>query len=213
MQLATQSSVPPYHLDLHLAPDDATLRFVRQRFARHHGANIQQLLPWQCTLRDEQGQLLASAGLNPAGSGPLFLEHYLESPVEQQLAARLQQPVVRDDILEVGNLAAWDGHARLLILALIQYLAEQRYRYVVFTATDQVRALFRALGLKPQYLQTASRERIPHPELWGRYYEHDPQVVAGDIRQGYQQLLQHPQWQAKLQQLPRCEQRLPRVEL
>lgn len=45
--------------------------------------------------------------------------------MEQQLACVLQQPVLRDDILEVGNLAALDGHARLLILALIQYLVEQ----------------------------------------------------------------------------------------
>jgi hypothetical protein len=213
MQLAMDHSPAPYHLDLHLEPDENTLSFVRQRFAHHHGAVIQTLLPWQCILRDEQGKQLASAGLNPAAAGPLFLEHYLSSPVEQQLASGLQHPVVRDDILEVGNLAAWDGHARLLILSLIRYLAEQRYRYVVFTATDQVRALFRALGLRPVDLEKAVRERVPQPELWGRYYEHDPKVVAGDIRLGYQQLQAHPKWQATLQQLPRCEQRLPRQEV
>ena len=93
----------------------------------------------------------------------------------------------------------------LLILALVQYLVEQRYRYVAFTATDQVRALFRSLGLQPHFLQAARRDSVPQPERWGRYYDHDPKVVAGDIRQGYQLLQQRPQWQQQLLQLPRCE--------
>ena len=156
---------------------------------------------------------MASAGFKPASAGPLFLEHYLESPVEQQLASALQQPVLRDDILEVGNLAALDGHGRLLILALVQYLVEQRYRYVAFTATDQVRALFRSLGLQPHFLQSARRDLVPQPERWGRYYDHDPKVVAGDIRQGYQLLQQRPQWQQQLLQLPRCELTLNPLEL
>lgn len=204
---------PSYRLDVHLQPDERILEFVQQRFALHHDARIEQLLPWQCTLSDEQGTLLASAGFKPASDGPLFLEHYLETPVEQQLASALQQPVLRDDILEVGNLAALDGHGRLLILALVQYLVEQRYRYVAFTATDQVRALFRSLGLQPHFLQSARRDLVPQPERWGRYYDHDPKVVAGDIRQGYQLLQQRPQWQQQLLQLPRCELTLNPLEL
>ena len=204
---------PSYRLDVHLQPDERILEFVQQRFALHHDARIEQLLPWQCTLSDEQGTLLASAGFKPASAGPLFLEHYLESPVGQQLASALQQPVLRDDILEVGNLAALDGHGRLLILALVQYLVEQRYRYVAFTATDQVRALFRSLGLQPHFLQSARRDLVPQPERWGRYYDHDPKVVAGDIRQGYQLLQQRPQWQQQLLQLPRCELTLNPLEL
>ena len=212
MQPGLHSFQPSYHLDVHLQPDENIFEFVQHRFALHHGARIQQLLPWQCTLSDEQGTLLASAGLNPASAGPLFLEHYLESPVEQQLACALQQPVLRDDILEVGNLAALDGRARLLILALIQYLVEQRYRYVVFTATDQVRGLFHSLGLQPHFLQAARRELVPQPENWGRYYDHDPKVVAGDIRQGFQLLQQRPRWQQQLRQLPRCERSLNHPE-
>ena len=204
---------PSYRLDVHLQPDERILEFVQQRFALHHDARSEQLLPWQCTLSDEQGTLLASAGFKPASDGPLFLEHYLETPVEQQLASALQQPVLRDDILEVGNLAALDGHGRLLILALVQYLVEQRYRYVAFTATDQVRALFRSLGLQPHFLQSARRDLVPQPERWGRYYDHDPKVVAGDIRQGYQLLQQRPQWQQQLLQLPRCELTLNPLEL
>ncbi len=86
MQPSIHSFQPTYHLDVHLQPDENIFEFVQRRFALHHGARIQTLLPWQCTLSDEQGTLLASAGLNPASTGPLFLEHYLESPVEQQLA-------------------------------------------------------------------------------------------------------------------------------
>ena len=70
MQPGLHSFQPSYHLDVHLQPDENIFEFVQHRFALHHGARIQQLLPWQCTLSDEQGTLLASAGLNPASAGP-----------------------------------------------------------------------------------------------------------------------------------------------
>ena len=64
MQPSLHSFQPTYHLDVHLQPDENIFEFVQRRFALHHGARIQTLLPWQCTLSDEQGTLLASAGLN-----------------------------------------------------------------------------------------------------------------------------------------------------
>ena len=76
-----------------------------------------------------------------------------------------------------------------------------------------MRALFRSLGLQPHFLQSARRDLVPQPERWGRYYDHDPKVVAGDIRQGYQLLQQRPQWQQQLLQLPRCELTLNPLEL
>ncbi len=40
------SDHPTYHLDVHLQPDARILEFVQQRFALHHDARIEQLLPW-----------------------------------------------------------------------------------------------------------------------------------------------------------------------
>ena len=84
--------------------------------------------------------------------------------------------MARHEILEIGNLAAEKGRARWLVLSLIRYLAEQRFRYVVFTATDQVQQLFARVGLAPLYLQEATPDRVPDPQSWGLYYQHTPQV-------------------------------------
>lgn len=210
MQAASYRVQSQNRLQLCLEQQDEILQFVRQRFSEQHGARIQQLLPWQCVMRDESGAIQASAGMNPAAAGPLFLEHYLTLPVEQQLAARLQQPVARHEILEIGNLAASRGQGRWLVMALTAYLATQGYRYVVFTATDQVRALFHALALEPVWLERAERSAIPDPDLWGAYYQHDPHVVAGDIRHGWNILQQQPRLLALLPQLPL--QSLPALE-
>lgn len=212
MQAVSNVVSPGTRLQLSLVQHDEIFDFVRQRFSEQHAAMIQQLMPWQCCLRGASGEILASAGMNPAFVGPLFLEHYLTVPVEQQLAARLQQPVARDEILEIGNLAASPGQGRWLVLALTAYLATQGYRYVVFTATDQVRALFHALALQPLWLQSAERTAVPEPERWGRYYERDPQVVAGEIRQGWTLLQQQPRLLSRLPQLPHQDLPLPGME-
>ena len=209
MEVATQFEPARLHLSVHMTPPADIQRFVCQRFAQEHGAQVAQLLPWQCGLRDGDGRLLASAGLRSAASGPLFLEYYLSAPVEQQLAARLQQPVARHEILEIGNLAAEKGRARWLVLSLIRYLAEQRFRYVVFTATDQVQQLFARVGLAPLYLQEATPDRVPDPQSWGLYYQHTPQVLAGEIRSGWMQLQAMPRMQALLSQLPLGDNDLP----
>ena len=209
MAAAIQLEPARLHLSVHMVPPVDIQEFVCQRFAQEHGARVAQLLPWQCGLRDAQGQLLASVGLRSAATGPLFLECYLSAPVEQQLAARLQQPVARHEILEIGNLAAEKGCARWLVLSLIRYLAEQRFRYVVFTATDQVQHLFSRVGLTPLYLQEATPDRVTDPQSWGHYYEHAPKVLAGEIRSGWAKLQAMPAMQPLLSQLPVGDRELP----
>lgn len=200
----------PYQLTLHTEPGAELLAFVRQQFSRHHAASIDSLMPWQCSLRDGKQALVASVGLRSAAFGPLFLEHYLEAPIEQQLAQALQQPVARDEILEVGNLAATSGHARLLFLSMARYLASQRFRYVVFTATDKVQEIIQQLGLSPIHLAQASAERVPDASVWGSYYQRSPMVLAGEIKEGWRHLQTLPAVLDKLCWLPESPAGLPR---
>lgn len=188
--------IPVAHASLPLAqlqfslqrPDTDLTQFVAERFASVHGARVSALMPWQAVLRRRDGQLLASVGLRLAGREPLFLEQYLDGPIEQQLATQLQQPVDRSAILELGNLASRGGMARLLIMLMVRYLNQQQFRYVTFTATTQVQGLFDQLGLAPICLARAQAQRVTDPDCWGRYYEHGPKVLAGSIAQGWQQL-------------------------
>ncbi len=166
--------------------------FIRQCFASAHSARVTHFMPRLFSLGTKRGDLIAAFGLREAASSRLFLETYLERPIEQVLQGRLGQQVDRRDIIEVGNLSAlYPGAARWLIVALTAMLHDESYKWVVFTGTAALRNGFARLGLKPIELASATREHLPEPERadWGQYYEHAPTVMAGSITYGYQSLL------------------------
>lgn len=80
-------------------------RCIRQTYAQRYGALVPAFAPVLLALR-EGGQVLAAAGYRRAADRPLFLESYLEAPVEQLIAAQAGCPVARTQIVEVGHLAA-----------------------------------------------------------------------------------------------------------
>lgn len=177
----------------HPAHDRAVIEeFIRDCFATAHGARISHFMPRLLSLESQDGKMIAAFGLRDAGKHPLFLEQYLDMPVESVLESRLGCAVKRDDIIEVGNLSAlYPGAARWLIVALTAVLYREGYRWVVFTGTTALRNGFSRLGLRPIEIGKASLERLPRADRreWGRYYEHAPLVMAGDIAQGYRELL------------------------
>jgi hypothetical protein len=172
--------------------------FIRDCFAQAHGARIRQFMPRLFSLH-AGGDMIASFGLRGAADSPLFLESYLDRPVEEVLQTRLGQNVRRDQIIEVGNLSTrYPGAARWLIVAVTALLHEAGYRWVVFTGTTALRNGFHRLGLRPVELGAATLEHLPPSERadWGRYYESGPLVMAGDIARGYHSLLlQQELWQ------------------
>lgn len=186
----------PY--ELHLASPDSTRRvalerFIRQRFERQHGARIRHFMPCLFGLENPAGQLLGAVGVRSAGSGPLFLERYLDTPIQSAIGTRLgRTEPERGEVVEVGNLAADSpGAARLLIVALTDLLVALGFRWVAFTGTPPLLNSFQRLGLAPITLGEADPARMGE-ELtdWGSYYDSRPLVMAGDIQGGHQRLLQ-----------------------
>ena len=89
---------------------------------------------------------------------PLFLERYLDEPIELAVARRSGRPVPREEIVEVGNLAAFgSASARLLIVALTDLLVAQGFRWVVFTGTPALLNSFQRLALEPLALARPTR--------------------------------------------------------
>ncbi len=166
-------------------------RFVSACFKQHYGARIAHFMPLLMSLRDHQGQLRAALGFRHADQSPLFLENYLEHPVEQILAARLKKPVDRSRLVEVGNLAVVAaGGGRWLITALTAYLSATRSQWALFTIGPVLYNAFTRLGLELVDLAEARRESLPPEEQgsWGSYYEQKPRVVAGNVTHGYEVL-------------------------
>jgi len=161
-------------------------KFIAARFDHAHGARVTHFLPQLLGVRDTLSRWKASSGYGAAIDGPLYLEQYLERPVEEALTAALGWPVHRVGIVEAGNLTAISpGMARTLIPLLARHLYRLGYRWVVFTATRELRNSFRKLGLEPLQLARADPARLRDGGAsWGRYYQHDPLVMAGKIAHG-----------------------------
>ncbi|QEL10486.1 thermostable hemolysin [Kushneria phosphatilytica] len=164
--------------------------FIKVRFAALHDATIRHFMPSLLTLRDAEGVMLAVAGARAAGEETLFLERYLDEPIEHALARVLHTTVERDRVVEVGNLAvAGPGHARLMIIAMTRQLARAGFEWVVFTGGTSLFNSFRRLGLMPRRVAPADPSRLGEEcQWWGHYYDDTPFVHVGHIRQGLELL-------------------------
>ena len=166
--------------------------FIRQCFFSAHGAHIAHFMPRLLSLRSVHGELIAAFGLRPAAGARLFLETYLEQPIEEVLQRRMATPVRREEIVEIGNLSAlYPGAARWLIVALTALLHSEGYKWVAFTGTAALKNGFHRLGLHPLELAAATIEHLPVQQRadWGSYYDRAPVVMAGSIENGYNTLL------------------------
>jgi len=159
--------------------------YIAERFRSVHGAEIHDFMPVLLTMGCP-GTITAAAGVRAAAHQALFLEHYLDTPVEQAVARVAQAPVTRSGLVEIGNLVATRGGASyLLFMVLTAMLERAGFDWVVFTATPQVRRALAHLGLTVHCVCDADPARLPGNALddWGRYYANRPQVVAGHVAQ------------------------------
>lgn len=164
-------------------------KFINSVFLRHHAARVSSFAP-ELLLIESPGQVLAAAGWRGAGAQPLFLERYLDDPVEVLLARLTGQPLSRERVVEVGHLTSEKpGASLLVIVALARHLAQAGYEWVVFTATRELVRLFTRLGLPLLALAKADPARLGDAaKAWGRYYDTQPVVVAGRIRLGLERV-------------------------
>jgi hypothetical protein len=162
--------------------------YVQAAFLTKHGAHVRSFMPTLLAFRDRSGVLGGVAGVRGAEEGRLYLEHYLDRPVEQALAIALAgrgiAPVERDQIAEVGHLAGANCRTAVRMVAQIPaYLLSRRYRWIVFTATSALRGILARFDAPLVELAQADGGRVARTrDDWGRYYETDPRVYAGWLR-------------------------------
>lgn len=158
-------------------------QFIERVFADHYQAQIVQHYPTLMSVRNHEDVILGALGFRFAASEALFLEQYLDQPVEDAASGLLDQPVARQGIVEVGSLASHgQGASIFLITALIAYLKQLGYCHVVFTATAELHQYFVAIGLEPQVIADADQSRLcDGGASWGSYYDTQPRLIVGDI--------------------------------
>ena len=163
--------------------------FVRDVFAEHYQASVSSFAP-TLTLFEKEAQLIAAAGWRSAGDEALFLERYLDAPIEHSVAQLAGHKIARERIVEVGNLAATrQGSSVHVIFLLAEHFHRSGFEWVVFTATHELVRIFNRLGLPLLALAPADPSRLgDEAAAWGSYYDTKPIVVAGRIRLGLERI-------------------------
>lgn len=162
--------------------------YIRDRFKECYGANLREFLSYLVSMRC-LGSLSGVAGLSLAAQQTLFLEQYLDSPIEKELERVLQVNVSRNSIVEVGNLVATTRGASLaLFIVVATALSRAGFKYIVFTATSPLRITFEKLGFKTGFLKDANIDSVDSDSDndWGSYYDSNPQVVVGRLEDALQ---------------------------
>jgi Thermostable hemolysin len=171
-----------YAVDIALEGDTARqdlAAFVQAAFARQHGAQVRTFMPVLIGLWAPDGAIAGVAGYRPAAAGPLYLEQYLQQPIE----TRLGPGVRRADIGEIGNFACRDCvTARSMMEVLAEFLFSRDHDWAVFTATRQVRRIMAGIGIGLTELAPAAAACVSlSADDWGRYYATDPRVVVSHV--------------------------------
>ena len=171
------------HIDTGAHRRSEAEQFVKTVFANRYDARVSVFAPGLLML-EQDGRTIAVAGWRGADTEPLFLERYLDAPIETLLRTLTGQTLQRQQIVEVGNLASEKAGGSLrVILHLARRFVEAGYEWVVFTATQELIGIFAKLGLPLLALAKADPARLGSAAGdWGSYYDAGPVVVAGRIR-------------------------------
>lgn len=172
--------------------DQQLRNFVLQRFSEAHDATPMLDYPrWSRIDGTDRGPR-ATLGYRDAGQGQLFLESYLDRPVEQLVSEAMGRSVERQAIVEIGCLAALPSLALVRLWCQTAEELSASHEVAVATLTRPLRAMFARIGLPLLQLVQADPAQIQDARAWGRYYQLDPMVCAGDIRAGARTLAAFP---------------------
>jgi len=199
---ATQSACAKQHpnlIDIDHPRRQAVEQFIARRFLSAHGARISCFMPRLLALFDDAGKILAAVGIRAADDEVLFLEYYLDRPIERAIADKaglrgISGTGARRRIAEIGNLASIDRRAsRQLFKLLTQQLHADNFEWAVFTGCSSLQRMFSTLGIETICLGRALQSRLPQDQqTWGSYYEDSPRVVAGRVSGGRAAFVDRP---------------------
>ncbi len=154
---------------------------IERRYFECHGAAPSADYPRYLTMGAPDVPL-AAIGMRSAADGPLFLERYLIEPVETVLTRTLGRPVPRCRVVELGDHASARAAATIGLWREAAAALDGQLDVAVAVLTAPLRAMFARLSLPIVTIAPAHAAALgPAAERWGRYYDADPMVCAGEI--------------------------------
>ncbi|MGL5336564.1 MAG: thermostable hemolysin [Enterovibrio sp.] len=183
------ATVSPYKLILARSAQEISQlqAYIQSAYSKAFHATIPHFLPILAGLYRADGVLVGACGMNLASNGPLYLENYLDQPIEKAVAQKLSISIpARQKIIEIGNFTSGEpGNSRLMFAALCKLLCDNQLDFVVFTGTEKLRHSFERLSLSPVELAPADATKVgTDADAWGEYYNNQPKVMVGDINAG-----------------------------
>ncbi len=165
-------------------PPQAELQMIGHRYREIFGANLSPNFAAYISCRTEQ-ESTAALGYARAGIDPLFLEAYLDQPVEALVSAAYSRPVARAQIIEIGNFAAVSPQAMILLWGAAANDLSTLGEIAVATLTRPLRQMFQRIGVPIVEIAEARRDRLgPAATDWGGYFDQDPRICIGVISEG-----------------------------
>lgn len=185
---------PAFSLNNPYSPQRPALEtYIGQQFSNTYGATITEFLPLLSSM-ECNGNISAVAGIRPAQNTELFVERYLDAPIEVILSQLNQTRIDRSSIVEIGNLSATHRGATLLFFVVqIAMLHEAGIKWDVFAATHQVATIMSKLNFISLELGPADPACLgDDASNWGSYYDTQPTILATDIAATMENLRQSP---------------------
>jgi hypothetical protein len=167
---------------VHGAEKANVVQFLQAQFDRHFAAQIGDNCPEFCAVRSHNGTLLAGFGLT-RDSDQFFCRAYVGSVrplIRSAFPESVKQPV---RLVEVAHLAVANARCLCLIAPAIAHFLAASAEYLICTVTEEVARFFEQQHLATHTLGQAHLAQLPSAEgnRWGRYYDHNPVVLAGDL--------------------------------
>ncbi|MDI1365978.1 MAG: thermostable hemolysin [bacterium] len=180
------TSVEPRLISIHhlMQPERRRVEvYIEAAYASAFNGTIRQHYPTLMSVQDGDGRIHGAVGFRLADKGALFLEQYLDEPIEKAIERKSGESVVRPALAEIGSLASESAGASLfLFLALARHLNQNGCTHAAATATRQLRRSFARVGFATQALTRAEPSRLGDGAAdWGGYYNRDPEVMVGAI--------------------------------
>lgn len=157
-------------------------QFARQAYEKRLSCELEHYYPAYLVYGNSQ-EIYAVVGMRCAIDEPLFIEHYLDKPIEQLLDGGRTD---RADIVELGCFAANDTRSAFHLMAgSAAYLQSKGFGYVVCAANRSIQRCLSKLNIPVDILGNVDPSRVPGgADAWGNYYEGDPRIMAGSIHAG-----------------------------
>ena len=155
---------------------------VRTGFGHHFNACIEGFMPELAVYEHATGAS-GVIGFRNAADESLFLENYLDLPVETVVHLVSGEVVDRGSVVEVGQFVVDERDIVAdFFRELVPFLVSQGFEWVCFTGTNRIRALLARIGFAGFPVTLADEERLGESrDEWGSYYEQEPVVIVGKL--------------------------------